>query len=533
LKSTTYLNRLFVKFFLVLICLLIPTQVSAQYVRKETFNTERQRRARYALSDWISYLSYRQITSMVIGYDYVYIGTRDGGILRYKYYEDGWDYPFTTSNGLPDNHILNLAFDREASILWAVTPIDTAIFLPTEEVWLSQSEAEFWNYTFPKMKENLQNPDGTPINRLQNRESLIQLPTFFANGEYTIIDNWILMDEYLREFPIKGYFQDRKDRIWFAVEDFGIGLGDFFIKRADFYQFGLSAVSPRVIAFAGRDLWIGGIKLNYGRAGIANWPSENLSWKYYEARWISRLPNDNVRDILILGDSLWFATDYGVSVYSPRKDKWKNFSLRQGLISTTILDLEILANYIYVATEQGYSKIDLYTNQVKRITDKRFFNLPVNRFAVQNDTLWAATNRGIFRLISTSDKWEFVSSQAAIQDLRITAIEYYDGEMWFASEGGIMKLEINSNKWESFPPLAFEISPPYLDIKVNDESVWVTTGEGLLKFDRKRNFWRLFTVQDGLLDNHCYRVLIDGDYLWVTTKIGVTRFFWNNPERFD
>lgn len=533
MKTSACLYRLLEKISLIIICIFVSVPVSAQYVRKETYNTERQRREKYKLSDWISYLSYRQISSMVMGYDHIYIGTRDGGILRYKYYEDMWDYPYTTSNGLPDNRILNLAFERETSILWAVTPVDTAIFLPTEEVWLSKSEAEYWNYTFPQIDEMKQNQGGAPIKRLQNRESLQQLPTFFANGEYTVIDNWILMDKYLREFTIKGYFQDSKDRIWFAVDDFGIGLGDLFINRADFYQFGLPAVSPRVIAFAGKDLWIGGIKLNYGRPGIANWPSDKLSWEYYESRWISMLPNDNVRDILVLGDSLWFATDYGVAMYNPGKDRWRNFSLREGLVSNIVLDLEVLANYIYVATEQGYSQIDLYTNQVKRSKDKRFFNLPVNRFAVQNDTLWAATNRGIFRLISKTDKWEFIPSQAAIQDLRITAIEYFDGEMWFASEGGVMKLELNSNKWESFPPLTFEIPPPYMDIKVNDKSVWVATGEGLLKFDRKRNFWRLFTIQDGLLDNRCYRILVDGDYLWVTTMTGITRFFWNNPERFD
>lgn len=487
---------------------------------------------KYELDDWVSYLKSRQISAVTIGTDYIYFGTLDGGILRFNYFEDSWDYPFTTSNGLPDNRVLNVVFDKQTSFLWAVTESDIAIFNPASKEWLRKSEADFWPYSFPE-PPSVENDEQIYQNIFYDRKFLTQLPQFFANGDYTIIDDWILMDRLFREFPIIGFLKDFKERLWFVVDGFGIGVGDLFSHRADFYEFGLPAIIPIAIQYQYYDLWIGGLDTKSGRPGIALWQDGQIGWQYFEAQWISHLPDDNVHDILVDGDSVWFATEYGLTLYDAGNDRWKNFHLKDGIISNLILDVEMLGDYVYTATDQGISRLNRLTGVVKSIKDERFLNLQFNQLAAQGDTLWAATNRGIFRLISKSDRWEFVPSKAAIQDLRTTAVSNYGEEMWFASEGGIMQLNPRTNRWESFPQIAMEILPPYRDIKVNDKSVWVATASGLLKYDKVNKFWKLFTVEDGLLDNNCHRLLLDGKYIWITTDKGITNFYWDNPERID
>jgi hypothetical protein len=508
------------------------TDVFAQYVRQESFNTEKQRRLKYNLDDWVSYMKSREVTSMTVGTNYIYFGTLDGGILRFNYFANQWDYPFTTSNGLPANKILNVVYDKNNSFLWAVTENDVAIFNPSDQEWLRKSEADFWPYTFPEV------PKLDDVNQIQQnifypREYLKQLPTFFANGDYTIIDNWVLMDRNFREFPITGFFKDYKERVWFVVDNFGIGVGDLYVQRADFYEFGLPDIIPTAIQFHYGDLWIGGLDRKTGRPGITLWENGEIAWKYFEARWISHLPDDNVNNILVDGDSIWFATEYGVSVYDSRKNKWKNFSLKESLISNLVLDVERLGNFIYAATDQGLSRINRLSAGVKSINNDQFLNLRINQLAVQKDTLWAATDRGIYRLISELNKWEFIPSNAAINDFRITAVTSYKDEMWFASGGGIMWLDLKTGKWESYPQIEMEILPPYSDIQVNEKSVWVATPSGLLKFDKVNKFWKLFTTEDGLLNNNCHRILLDGDHLWVTTDLGITHFYWDNPDRID
>ncbi len=171
------------KDYLVLLIILLvlfssSTETFAQYVRRESFDTERDRRLKYELDDWVSYLKSRQISSMTVGTDYIYFGTLDGGILRFDYFDDNWDYPFTTSSGLPDNKILNVVYDKNTSFLWAVTEDDIAIFKPADQEWLRKSEAASWPYTFPEVPK-INDSKQIRQNIFYPREYLNQLPTFF------------------------------------------------------------------------------------------------------------------------------------------------------------------------------------------------------------------------------------------------------------------------------------------------------------------------------------------------------------------
>jgi hypothetical protein len=507
----------------------------AQYVRREFFANEQQRRIRYALNDWISHTRTRSFSSMTVGDRYIYISTRDGGILRYHFYDNYWDYPFTTSSGLPDNHVEKVVYDPTTAYLWAFTPDDVAIFNPASREWIRKSENPDWIYQ-PPDSSDLVNPNNPGKERFFGRAALRNLPNYFANGEYSILSDWILMDGHFQEFPFVGYLIDRYDRIWFLIDGFGIGQGETYTQRADFYGMGLPDISPRTIAYQNDDLWFGGVSVGRrfkNRPGIARWPFENPGWDYYQARWIPHLPSDNVTSILVDGDSIWFGTDYGVSLYDMGKDRWYNFNEGKGLISNDVRDLAILDDYLYAATVFGVSRISLLTGGVEKIKDTRLLNLPFHRLAVQKDTLWGGTFRGIFRYIGSTKKWEFVPSRAAIQDLEVTALATFQNEVWFASSGGMMWLDTETGNWQSFPQVAGEVAGPYKDIKVNDAAVWVATPEGLLKYNRELKYWRLFTTRDGLLDNRCHWLMLDGDYIWIVTEKGVTEFFWNNPHRID
>ncbi len=526
--------RRFLVFLVFLLFYQPPTQIFAQYVRKENFRTEHDRRLKYALDDWVSYTSSNRFSSMTVGTHYIYIGTKGGGILRYHIYDNYWDYPFTTSNGLPSNQVENVVFDPKTSFLWAVTPNDVAIYNFTSREWIRRSETPGWPYQFPETGTS-QDPNDIRKERFLDREALFNLPGFFANGSFSITGEWTLIDDFtFDEYPIVGYLRDRFDRIWFLVDGFGIGEGQFFSRRVNFYRVGLPDFSPRAIAYQGDDLWFGGIgKERQGVSAIALWPYNQAGWHYFQARRINRLPRDDVNDIVADGDSVWFATEFGVLLYDAAEDKWRNWGLGQGVVSHTVWDVEILGNYLYAATDQGISRINRFSGKGERIKDLRFSNLPTYRLALQNDTLWAATFRGIFRYINTIGDWELVEAKSAIQDINVTAVDVYQNEVWFAAHGGIFGLNLDTDEWQSFNQIAFEIDYPYMDIKVNDKSVWVATPNGLLKYDKIRQDWRLFTRQDGLLSNICYQLLLDGDYIWIANELGYTQFYWNSPRRSD
>lgn len=518
---------------ILLLCAAVSV-LSAQYVRKSTFRTEQERRTVYALSDWISYSPIAGYSTIAVGANYLYFATRGGGILRYHFYDDYWDYPFTTSSGLPSNEVVDVRYDPDRSFIHAVFPNDVAVFNPASEEWIRKSQRPSWPYSLPGVP-------GPGRAGPQTREvffpssALKDLPTFFANRPFTILGDWTLQDDHFEEYPIAGYLIDRYDRIWFPVNGYGIGQGDLFSQRADFYRMGLPAISPRGIAYQGQDIWIGGVPLRgqRGDRAITLWPVDEAGWRYFQARWISELPSNNALAVETRGDSVWIGTDQGVALFDRRGGEWTPFDVHDGLVSNEVRDLEFLGDMLYVATAGGISRILLKGAIVERVEDPRFTGLEFNRLARQGDTLWAGTTRGMFRYAPGFTRWEYVATRAAIQDYDVRAVGAYQGEVWVASDGGVMRWQSAGDTWQSFPQIAFEVDPPYADIQVNEAAVWVATRDGLLKFDRQGQFWKLFTTRDGLLDNRCYRLLLDGDYIWVLTERGVTQFYWNDPDRSD
>ncbi|MFZ0389728.1 MAG: hypothetical protein WAN36_04645 [Calditrichia bacterium] len=486
----------------------------------------------YALDDWISYMKSKHISSITVGTNYIYFGTLDGGILRYHLFQNFWDYPFTTSNGLPSNRILDVVYDDQTGYLWAITAEDTCLFNPAMREWICKSENRFWNYTFPKPVQPT-GDNSIAYNVFYPAEYLNVLPLYFANGLYTLTGDWKVLDENFSEFPISGFLKDHWERIWFAIDGLGIGIGNTYTQRMEVVPFGLSDINPRVVQFQYDDLWIGGM----GRPqpdfdGITNWRNSDGSWHFYRARYISHLPSDNVTDIAVYGDSVWFATDYGLSLFDNRKNRWKNFSVKEGLYSNEVLDLTILGEKLYAGTVNGLNSIHMPTGIVKREKDETIHLATVYQTSPQGDTLWAATNQGILRKFPDG-RWQAVKVGAAIQDLPTLAVKAFGSEIWFSSPEGVFWLDTKTGKWTSFPQLGMEIPGPFFDLAVNEISVWVSTSGGLLKFDRQRNYWIRFTEEDGLLDNQCYRLLLDGEFIWIACETGITQFYWNNPDRID
>ncbi len=507
--------------------------VSAQYIRTQSYLNEHQRRMHYALDDWISYLESTHITSIAVGTDYIYFGTFGGGILRYQLYQNYWDYPFTTSNGLSNNFIKEVRYDSRTGYLWAFTRDDTCVFKPAEEEWYCSSRAHFWNEVPPPT--NPPNNGGTiRYNVFYPEEYLSLLPQFFANGNYTITGEWRVMDDYFDEYPIRGFLKDHWERIWFVIEGLGVGVGNMFSQRMDIVPFGLTHIAPRVLRFQNNDLWIGGEPLpGPGRPGIVHWRDQDGGWEYFRARWLAYLPSDNVFDIAVTGDSVWFATDYGLSLYDKREDRWRNFTMKHGLSSMELTDLALWNNTLLIATRNGLNLLPLDSTKIKRAKAKNVRLATIYQIGVQGDTIWIGTNRGIFYSTTPLGKWVAVSAKTAVQDVPVTAVEVFGKEVWFASPGGVFWLDTRTQRWEGFPQLGLELPGPFTDLAVNEKSVWVSTDQGLLKYDRERKYWRLFTIADGLLNNVCRRLLLDGDYLWIATYRGICQFYWNNPNRID
>ena len=74
--------------------------------------------SRFEAFDWTLYRQTGGINSITEGYNYAYFATENAGILRFHLYQNRFDEPITTAQGLSDNQILAVHFDQNTRILW-------------------------------------------------------------------------------------------------------------------------------------------------------------------------------------------------------------------------------------------------------------------------------------------------------------------------------------------------------------------------------------------------------------------------------
>ncbi len=296
--------------FLLLLTVLLRAQVVHQLKVDRTTH--------YQFNDWVSYATALTITSVDIGPNYIFFGTKSGGILRYDKYEDKWDYPFTTSNGLRSNTIFKIVYNPDDGFLYARTPAGIDVYKPAEGFWRvaslvtmplsKRADSIKINNDKQKKKDDFRFP-------LYFRPSNSMLPDFFTDRFWVYHFDGTLFDRYNREFKLTDRIVDSWNRLWTGTNGAGPMRGEFDFIRLESMPYSIPDISPRDCFLDENDIWVGGIRNSTGVAGISRLNRKSKSWQYYEAAFISHLYKDDVVALCGNSHAVIFATNLGCSVY--------------------------------------------------------------------------------------------------------------------------------------------------------------------------------------------------------------------------
>jgi len=526
---------------------------------------------RYAPGDWISYSTTRYVTSIAIGNPYVYFGT-GGGITRYNYFSNAWDYPWTTSNGLADNAVTAVAFDVSTGYLWCATRSGVSYLDPASERWknlfadevgippfdevtsIGVSADELWLETRSgrlfrgdKYSGNffayVPNPGEPGFNSQtqwfgERAPKSENLPRFFMKSGYLFDPRGEIQDFRLRRYQVTVAAPDPWGRVWLGTWGLGAARGDLRTLRLDLLSMGLAQRDVRAIAVKGNEMWLGGVSGIGVESGITLWNRRRDEWTYYEAPFVSGLTNDQVTSMAIDGDFIWFGTLQGLMLYDRKEDRWRVFSVFQRLLDDQINDVAVDDQSLWVATRLGLNRIlkgSIGTDslQVQRIDFENVGNVEVYHLALQENLLWAATAYGLYIYDTAKDTGGFLAGSEGPVDKTVTAVCGFRNELWVGTIDGIEVYDTARKKWLGVPMRRLYTATPIYCLAADEKAVWAGTDNGVLKYDRERAFWRFFTTEDGLIDNHVRAISIEGDYIWFGTAGGLTRFYWNAPQRVD
>ena len=483
----------------------------------------------YSSDDWVTYAPALDITSIDVGEDYIFFGTRNGGILRYN------DYPYTSSNGLQSNKIYRIVYEFSDNRWYAQTSKGIDELNKAFKYWQPSSKKVLPQQRSPEeyqVDDYRQNPNYNfpQFYRPDNSE----LPDFFTDRQYLFRPPDEILDEENRIFHFNNdRVVDNWRNLWLTTDGLGPAKANLNEQTLKFYQKSISNIQPRDLYFDGNKVWIGGISEFKEPAGINFWNLDKDTWKYYEARYNYNLQNDNCFAITGNKEYIFCGTEQGVCRYDKKGKEWNTLTTINGLESNKINDLIIWKNSLVIATDEGFNFMlpDARTAQESKNTT--LDNVPVFKISATDSLLYFATREGIYQYELSNDDLQFVNTGSAILDLYISAVNIQTDTIWAAGEYGIIFYDPVGDRWQSFTNIRQAVFGTIYDINFSGNNIWFATDDGLLKYDKKRDYWYLYTEKDGLADRHVYSVTVDADDLWLCTNAGLTLFRWYRGSRTE
>ena len=349
----------------------------------------------------------------------------------------------------------------------------------------------------------------------------------------------------------------RSGRLWFTTANYsGINCLSFSedpysdVLDTVFNHFEHDPIDPKSIADNNITDFIednaGHVWIGTGQNGISFHSfvkPKFTSFRYdQENEW--GLKSEKIYSIATQSDGfLWTATGYGIEMLSPDGVREYDYD-KLGLDVNYIIDLEIVNDEIlWVATDQGVLKINTISDKVLRFSNAD--SIPDSRKIVDNlvhdimpieDKIWVATGSGVFIIDTTSSKvTNFNSDMIA----RVISRDN-DGNVWLGTEmegiylipSSMLKDIVNGKDFEVeghvFDPLfpkGISSSQITCVAQDNDNVIWVGTNGGLNKYDRINDSFEHFFIEDGLPSNYITGIVVDEkNGLWISSKKGISYY---------
>jgi hypothetical protein len=465
---------------------------------------------------WVSYSSFRQVTDVAVGRNFVYISTT-GGVLRWDLYKRVWDFPWVIVRGreasIDLRSALNVDYLPETDQVAVLTSRGAFLYEPTARVW-EPTQREFYPAGATELNQAIfLEPPGTTVTGRN----------YFPQGSSNI------MDRELHQHPLGAFAADNFGFWWIGVEGVGVLQLDSRMLRGTMWEMGLYGTNVRAMVRGGGWIILGG---NNPTGGISIWKPEASIWDHLEPRYNAGLQSGIVSDLEVTGHLALAATDFGMTQFDLRNGTGRTWRVVEGLWSDHTNGVAAERDTAWVATENGVNYITLPKGPCKRLNVEGIKNVHAYRIAVDPQALWVGTDLGLFRMDRTTGQGEYLGQEGGVGG-PVTALFSGAEELWAGRVTGLEVIKKQNLGQTGFPAQAFFAGAQIFDILPVDSLVYIASDRGLWKLDRYRNRWHQYLREDGLISNHVNALLRDGDYLLIGTSEGVTRFFWNDPSRID
>lgn len=179
-------------------------------------------------------------------------------------------------------------------------------------------------------------------------------------------------------------------------------------------------------------------------------------------------PSNEIRDIKIFGDSIWFCTNKGIGKTNKSLDSFIVYNSSNGLPNDTVYTVEKWDNYMWAGTKKGIARLHKDSTKWERVDTS--FN--VKEFCAVDTALWIACSQGTFKcnlIGDTSCTW----TKIADYDSRALL---FNNTLWIGSAwNGIVKYDGNLHEYNKKGSATNYFVTTTLDLEGN---IWATHWAG-------------------------------------------------------
>ncbi len=510
--------------------------------------------------DWVLFKASGSITSFAEGYSFIYVATNLGGIKRFNLYGNYFDNPITTAQGLENNRIDAVHFDKKTGFLWASTPEHIQYSFSREGDWFSKTFKDIGlsgydkitqigssdNYVWLKARSSYVKLDRSSGIMVGIYPIPDELNILWSSGEYrkehkssndftnfVVLDGWILNGNEL--IAPNGNRENVTTVLFTQYGNVFLGSDDgnvFFGSKT------METITPISVDIVNADvvslhldnyyLWVG--SQNYlSSKGISKLDvksSESVSFNFEET--INMQPSP-IYSMTSLNNELW-AGGEGIILYHHKQNQfWKTLDQSRGIPGGIIWDLCVSGPYLWMGTSIGLKRLEMSTHSVDLIGIEQYFR-DTQVYSIKNikNEIWIGSKSGLYIYSSNDPKlanaFELQKKEELINNFfNFTVIQEYDNQVYVAGDMGIAKFDIESKKWKLILSSAVYGNKMIYSMLVNDNFLFLGTSEGLSRVNKRTGLIRKYNYP---FIGQVNDLVLDGNTIWIGSVNGLIKFKW-------
>ncbi len=519
----------------------------------------------YQMDDWISYKNSNYVTSFCEGNEFIYFGT-SGGVVPYHKYQNEFYDPYTKSDGMSDDYITAVWFDFSTGYLWASNREGVSYLNPTADHWENISNGTL---AIPESEKIIQlgtdnnaviahssndeyisinkrigfvqdriNTSETSVNWAPNRiDSVPTLSMYSINPPYRIDPDGTVYDDNFQEYTVNLFHSDAKLDIYGGIWGLGILTGDKNVKMLEVHPFGPLQNNISTFTITDEQIWVANFKANKSsspaRTGISVMNFNTGDWTYYEDRFIPELTTEVVNDVAADREAnIWVGSDQGLSIFISERNRWKHYSMAQGLKDEVVWTIAVEDTVAWIGTPLGLNKISLPGFKIKRVylTHSKQ-HMKIFKIVSDKNYVWIGTDNGLYSIDKVSNIVEHYSMNGdkigidkAVAS-NVYSIASNDSVTIFSQYDGLYLYNHLNNDFQKCP---YVTDYQVIDMDLDMDYLWLGTECGAYLVRLNDFYTEHYRTVDGLAGNIVNHLVIDGEYIWFGTDQGLTRYNWRH-----